>query len=115
MAVLLGSRGLSEAMPSGRPGIVFWQATGGDQIRLARPKQTSFSIAESSIALLPTGFVMDWSPGLDGYAYTVECRDTLVTGTWVNAMGAWPTMSTVWTNQATSAVFRTYRVLATPF
>lgn len=98
---------------SGRPGIVFWQPDGGGLIRLARPRQTSFTIARVMRAATPQRVVVDWEPGIDGYRYTVQRRDSLLTGEWANASGTWPIPGTVWTNQATAVPFRAYRVLAT--
>jgi len=100
---------------TGRPGIVFWETNGGSVglVRLARPRQSSFTIDAASIGMGQQHMVMDWSPGLDGYEYTVECRDLLITGNWYNATGFWPTSATIWTNQDISAPFRAYRIRAT--
>lgn len=98
----------------GRPGIVFWQSTDGGLVRLARPRQSSFAVQQSAIDGARSPFVIDWSPGIDGYRFTVQCRESLLSGDWTNAPGAWPIDATVWSNATDAANFRAYRIRATP-
>ena len=97
-----------------RPGIVFWEPASGNSglIRLLRPKPTTFDFDIGEPA--PSSqVVLNWTPGVDGYDYTVQAR---VGGAdaWINEPGVWPIASTVWTVNTATAASKDYRILATP-
>jgi len=96
-----------------RPGIVFWEPGGSSGlIRFARPKPTTFDFDIGDPAA-SSEVVLDWTPGVDGYGYTVQSR---VGGTdvWMNEPGTWPVASTVWTADTSTVSSKDYRILATP-
>jgi hypothetical protein len=87
----------------------YWFAI--DQVQLSGERVVR-PTPKPNIGRVGNAVSLSWT-AFGGGQYTVQQRDDLVSGTWANAPGTWPTTATNWTSEDVSGVKkRYYRVMA---